>query len=176
MNNLLGDVAPTFDEPLAMLRACHERILSQCRTLEKLQTHLPQHGCDAQAQQAAQAILRYFDVAGRHHHDDEEQDLFPVLVRTAHAEALQLVARLQAEHHNMEAAWQALRPQLQAIAAGTSTLLNPQDAQHFMRAYREHIAVENPQLLPLAEQLLTAQQLESIGQRMAQRRGVPAAT
>lgn len=170
MDLLNGTPAPSFDDPLALLRACHDRILGQCLTLERLQQHLPGHGCDADAQQAARAILRYFDIAGRHHHDDEEQDLFPAMLASGDAEAARLIGGLLAEHQQMEAAWQALRPQLAGIAAGETAALDTQAALRFMDAYRNHIAQENPHLLPLAARLLNAAQLANIGKHMAQRR------
>ena len=71
-HGLLGAVAPGFDRPLDVLEACHGRIAKQCDTLEKMLAHLPAHGADVQAQQAARAVLAYFDTAAVHHHDDEE--------------------------------------------------------------------------------------------------------
>ncbi|HEX5338277.1 MAG TPA: hemerythrin domain-containing protein, partial [Gallionella sp.] len=65
--------APSFDHPLGMLHACHGKILRQCDTLTKLAAHLSRNGCDEQARQAAQGILRYFDTAGQFHHQDEEE-------------------------------------------------------------------------------------------------------
>jgi hemerythrin-like domain-containing protein len=165
-----GASAPTFDDPLEMLRACHGRIQSQCATLNKLLAHLPQHGCDTQAQQAARAILRYFDTAGRHHHDDEEKDLFPLLLATSSDEGHALVARLLEEHKLMDAAWQQLRANLTGVADGTSTALDAAVTEHFIAVYDRHIALENSQLLPLAAKLLTAAQLESLGKSMAARR------
>ena len=165
-----GAAAPGFDDPLEMLRACHGRIQSQCSTLNKLLAHLPQHGCDTQAQQAARAILRYFDTAGRHHHDDEENDLLPLLLATSSGEAHALVARLLAEHKIMDAAWQQLRADLTRIADGTAASLDTTVTGQFIAAYDRHIAVENLQLLPLAATLLTTPQLETLGKRMAARR------
>ncbi|HEY0663063.1 MAG TPA: hemerythrin domain-containing protein, partial [Thiobacillaceae bacterium] len=77
--DLMGAAAPGFERPLELLEACHGRIARQCDTLEKLLAHLPSVGADAQAQQAARAILGYFDTAAVHHHDDEERTLFPLL-------------------------------------------------------------------------------------------------
>lgn len=171
MHSLLGGApAPTFDDPLEMLRACHGRIQAQCSTLTKLSRHLPEHGCDLQAQQAAQAILRYFDTAGRHHHDDEEQDLFPLLLTTDSAAAQPLVARLLQEHLVMDQAWQSLRTQLTAIASGHAQRLQDDTVAHFIDAYERHIALENAQLLPLATDLLNPEQQAALGQRMAARR------
>lgn len=164
--------APSFDDPLEMLRACHGRIQAQCTTLRKLQSHLQLHGCDVQAQQAAQAILRYFDTAGRYHHQDEERDLFPRLIATQHQVAASLIARLLHEHQGMESAWQNLRPLLLAITESHSTSLDANITQHFIDLYASHIETENGTLLPLAQTLLNDEQLHTIGQNMAARRGV----
>lgn len=164
--------APSFDDPLAMLRACHGRIQAQCATLRKLQAHLPAHGCDTQAQQAAQAVLRYFDTAGQHHHEDEERDLFPRLRATGNAEAAALLDRLLTEHETMTAAWQGLRPQLLALTEARAATLDAEITEDFIAAYASHIATENSTLLPLAAQLLSPADLAAIGVNMAKRRGV----
>lgn len=164
--------APGFDDPLEMLRACHGRIQSQCATLEKLRVHLPAHGCDLQARQAALAILRYFDTAGRNHHLDEEQDLFPMLVLSGDARALRLVDFLLARHVELDAAWAALRIDLTCISAGTNACLEDTKVSGFIAAYQSHIEIENAELLPLAQELLSVEQVERLGRAMSTRRGV----
>lgn len=173
MNSLLGNAsAPSFDDPLEMLRACHDRIEAQCVTLARLQKHLSAHGCDEQAMQAAQSILRYFDTAGQFHHQDEEQDLFPQIRSTQNETAASLIARLLIEHQGLDAAWHSLRPLLVAIAESHLTSLDSGIAAHFIEVYSRHIEIENGTLLPLAATLLTAAQLRQIGLSMATRRGV----
>src|SRR5512139_1479559 len=164
MQELLAQSAPTFATPLEMLRACHGRILAQCATLHKLLQHLPQHGCDAQARQAALAILRYFNSAGQHHHQDEEMDLFPLLLASPSIEAHELVLQLITQHHDMEAAWLRLHAQLQQ--------LDEQVVTHFTTLYERHIELENTRLLPLAASLLSAAAQDDLGNKMAARRGV----
>lgn len=177
MINLPGNaVAPTFATPLEMLRACHGRIMDQCGTLHKLLQHLRVHGCDVQAQQAAQAILRYFDTAGQYHHQDEELDLFPLLLASQNSEASELIGKLLGEHREMEAAWQGLRICLQGIAAGQSAALEDSMVGSFSAAYARHIELENMQLLPLSARLLSSQQLHDLGRKMAARRGVALAS
>ena len=182
MIDLPGNIsAPSFDSPLEMLRACHGRIMDQCSTLQKLLQHLPVHGCDVQARQAAQAILRYFDTAGQFFHQDEEVDLFPLLLATSSTEAHELVIRLLGEHQEMNAAWLRLRSSLQNIAEGRisenqSALLEESVVKTFSTAYAHHITLENAQLLPLAAQLLSKQQLHDLGREMAARRGVSLAS
>ncbi len=173
MNSFPGITdAPGFDEPLEMLLACHGRIWSQCATLEKLNKHLPEHGCDQQAQQAAGAILRYFDTAGRNHHKDEECDLFPVLHGTGDVAAQRLVTHLLERHVVLDAAWDELRGELQEILSSQSARLTPHVVQNLIRAYRTHIEMENAQLLPMAKRLMTPAQLATLGRSMSQRRGV----
>lgn len=164
--------APGFDDPLEMLQACHGRITAQCDTLQRLVVHLQTQGNDEQAAQAARAILRYFDTAGQFHHQDEEQDLFPVLLASGDQEAAAYVAQLLEEHKVMDAAWQALRPLLQAIAEDSANTLDADVAAHFIACYARHIEFENGRLLPLAAKLLNAEQLQRLGRCMAERRGV----
>jgi len=154
------------------LHACHDRIMDQCATLQKLLQHLPKNGCDIQAQQAAQAVLRYFDTAGQFHHQDEEVDLFPLLRATNNADADALIKRLLDEHQAMDALWLRLRTQLQGIAEGQSATLEKSLVADFSLAYGRHVMLENTQLLPLSAQLLNEQQLHEIGKKMADRRGV----
>ena len=60
MNNFLPDTAPGFDQPIAVLKHCHGRIRKQLATLERLLSHLPEHGADEAARQAAGAVLQVF--------------------------------------------------------------------------------------------------------------------
>jgi hemerythrin-like domain-containing protein len=173
MNSLLNNSsAPTFDHPLEMLRACHGRIEAQCITLNRLVRHVKKHGGDEQAVQAARAILRYFDTAGQHHHQDEEQDLFPQLLATHDTSASALVTRLAHEHIALDAAWQNLRPLLLNLVEAQAQALDAAIVHQFIEVYAKHIAHENKTLLPLAATLLNETQLRSMGQSMAARRGV----
>jgi hemerythrin-like domain-containing protein len=162
----------TFDQPLEMLHACHGKILQQCDTLEKLAAHLPHHGCDDQAQQAARRILRYFETAGQFHHLDEENDLFPALRLSAGKESQhdELLGKLLTEHAGMLAAWYAVREVLHALDNGINAPLPNELVENFTRRYRAHIDLEERELLPWAAQLLTPVQQQHIGNQMAARR------
>lgn len=173
MINFPGNaVAPTFATPLDMLRACHGRILDQCSTLHKLMLHLAEHGCGMQAQHAARLIMRYFDTAGQFHHQDEETDLFPLLLATMNAEAEMIIKRLLSEHREMDAAWQGLRICLQGVTEGHTSVLDANMVGNFSAAYERHIEFENAQLLPLSARLLSSAQLDDLGSKIAARRGV----
>lgn len=182
MNHALpGHSAPAvgFEVPLEMLAACHGRVQQQCETLLRLLAHLQTHGSDRPAQEAARAVMRYFDTAARHHHEDEEQDLFPALLEAmAGSDAAcirQLTTSLCSEHRQLELRWAALRQSLLQIAEGSATTLNEADAPGFVRFYEQHIAREDAELLPMAARLLSDGELDRIGLAMRARRGLGAA-
>lgn len=165
-----------FDHPMEMLASCHERIEAQCETLRRLAAHLPVHGCDAQAQQAASNVMRYFDSAGRHHREDEEQDLFPGMVAAAEGENAQRIAlmigHLEREHREIERLWLCLREALESIAHGENAPLDVGEVGRFCAMYHAHMAMEEANLFPLAELVLGAGALAHLGKSMAKRRSV----
>jgi len=174
MTDSLLPKAPSMDEPLEMLEACHDRIEAQLKTLERLLAYLPEHGADQHARKAAQAILQYFNTAGPNHHEDEERDLFPkLLVRAAsdEAEAVRsLVSELLADHAQMASALDVVRRQLQPVAEGTVSTLEAAPVQLCASLYRQHIEKENSRLLPLARRLLGAEDIDTLSRAMTARR------
>ena len=163
---------PGFDSALNLLHACHDRIMDQCTTLQKLMQHLPMNGNDDQAKQAAQSILRYFDTAGQLHHQDEEIDLFPLLLASKHEDAEGMIKRLLDEHQQIDALWLRLRPVLEAIAEGKTDTIERMLVADFSFAYGKHVMFENTQMLPLSALVLSEQQQLDIGKKMAARRGI----
>ena len=174
-----GHSAPSvgFEVPLEMLAACHLRVQDQCATLLRLVPHLAVQGSDRPAQEAATAVMRYFDTAARHHHEDEERDLFPVLIESmAGSDAIclrEMTAALTAEHRELEGRWKALRAVLAQVATGQGAPLALEDVDSFTRLYERHIAREEAELLPMAQRLLSDAELDRIGLAMRMRRAVP---
>jgi pyridoxamine 5'-phosphate oxidase len=176
MTQLHPDPAPDFDQPVAVLKHCHGRIRKQLSTLENLLTHLPQHGADEQARQAAQAVLKYFDKAAHLHHDDEEQDLIPMLRAVAQGEdaaTLQALApTILQDHKDMDAMWQDLHEQLTAIADGSGTQLSASTVQRFSQRYLSHMEREESTMAPMAMRLFSPEQMAQLGQAMRRRRDI----
>jgi pyridoxamine 5'-phosphate oxidase len=172
--------APGFDQPLAVLKHCHDKIRKQIATLQNLLDYLPQHGATPEAKQAASAVLQYFTKAAHLHHADEEQDLMPMLQACASGADAQLLSALVpeilAEHRQMDLAWNALQVQLEAIAAGSASTLSGADVARFSSAYLAHMKKEESQLAPMAMRLFDAQQMAQLGAAMQQRRNAPAQT
>ncbi len=176
MSNSLIDTAPDFNQPIAVLKHCHDRIRKQLQTLQNLLGHLPQHGADTAAQKAAQAVLKYFDHAAHLHHADEEQDLMPMLQATARGADAALLAAvvpgILADHERMDGEWAILKAQLDKIANGLDTALSVQDVTRFSEAYAAHMLTEENQIAPMAKRLFTDEQMELLGQAMQRRRGI----
>ncbi len=170
-----GDAAPTFEQPFEMLQACHQRLHRTLVLLDKLRSHLPAHGADAQARQAAQDVMRYFDMAAPQHHHDEELHVFPPLAAHGSSDTLALVARLREDHLQMEARWPPARAVLAAVAEGTLRSLEAAHAaalDAFAGLYGEHIQAEEQLAYPLAVAMLDETAIAAMGQEMARRRGL----
>jgi ribosomal protein S15P/S13E len=86
------------------------RVESQLSNLERLVPHLTQHGCDISAQDAARALMRYFDKAD-----------------------------LSQEDKALESAYAEVRGRLKDIADGRSGLLTISKVAAITRFYREHM-------------------------------------
>ena len=177
MNDALFTPIPGFDQPIAVLKHCHDKIRQQIKTLERLIEHLPVHGANHEAQQAAQAVQHYFNKAAHYHHADEEQDLIPMLQAKAQgddaAALADLVPKILKEHKKMEAAWHVLDLQLIDIAAGKSTQLSNSYVTEFGELYAAHMTKEETVIAPMALRLFSPEQMKQLGQAMQQRREAP---
>jgi hemerythrin-like domain-containing protein len=172
---LHGAPAPTFEQPFEMMQACHERLERMLVLLDKLQAHLPAHGADLQAQQAARDVMRYFDQAAPQHHRDEELHVFPPLLAQGEPRTVAVVQRLQEEHRRMEAQWIAARAILARIADGTLHQLAAGERQalaDFAGLYAAHIEAEEDTAYARARGLFDAEGLAAMGREMMERRGV----
>ena len=172
----LFDTIPGFDQPIAVLKHCHDKIRKQITTMQNLLSHLAQYGANFDAQQGAKAVLQYFNKAAHLHHEDEEQDLMPMLQASASgadAELLQaLVPEILADHRRMDLAWASIKGQLDAIASGSAAQLSAPEVARFAEAYQAHMAKEEGQLAPMAKRLFSAEQMAQLGAAMQRRRGI----
>lgn len=156
-----------FDQPFEMLLACHDRVQRSLALLLRLQAHLAEHGADGPARDAARDVLRYFDLAGPKHHEDEETHVLPRLSAAGQAD---LADRLAAEHAEMARQWAALRLSLQAVTVGSLGTLDEAACRDYERLYTAHMAVEEAQAFPVAAQGVAVPALVAMGAEMAARR------
>ena len=164
-----------FDQPFELRAACRQRVERMLGLPRRLQPHLQALGADRAAAEAARDVLRYFDLAAPHHHEDEERHVLPVLLASADAALQALAVRLRADHRTMTGAWAGLRPGLAQLAAGHW----PADAAvaqfsrwaAFDALYRDHLAAEDGTAYPEVSKRLAPPMLAAMGDEMARRRG-----
>lgn len=162
--------AAGLDQPFEMLLACHDRVRRSLDLLQRLADHVARHGPDAQAQDAARDVLRYFDLAAPLHHQDEERHVLPRL-RASGAEGRAMAARIEADHRRIEALWAALRPALAGWAAGDAGAAMPPGAiEAFVAIHDTHIPLEDGQAFPAARALVDDDALAAMSRDMTARR------
>ena len=173
-----------FEQPFEMLSDCHERVERTLALFERLVAHVRAQGHDAASRSAAADVLRYFDLAAPHHHQDEERHVLPRLRASGVADALALATSIEAEHRRMEALWARLREPLlvwreapDGDGPGRDFPLEA-ERQAWAALYAGHIAAEEGCAYPQARASIDAQPgaaetLADIGAEMAARRRTP---
>jgi len=163
---------PTTKDGFEVLDACHREILLTLNKLDSLVLRLGS-GPDAQARAMASEIVRFFSNTARQHHEDEERHVFPNLLTSGDPEIVQAVQRLQQDHHWLDADWQELWPQLDAVACGQSWYdldVLREDVEVFAALLHDHIALEESCIYPQARSRLRASERREMGREMAARR------
>lgn len=163
-----------FSDPLGVMHALHLRLQHRSALLARLAEHVRHYGSDEDARATAGHVMRCFDEDCPMHHEDEERDLFPLLrSATPPAEEARLeilIAALLAQHVDMHAAYDAVRPQLAAIADGRLGAIDPALVDRLHTLCVEHVELEELELMPFAREHLDAQAIERLGRAMAARR------
>ncbi len=167
----LPETLPGFDDPIALLRACHQKMLAQCDLLDAVVAQARSGELDDAARKATQDITRYFSSSAPLHHRDEEEDLFPRINRQS-LRIAELVHNLKREHQELDVLWETLAPELRRIPGDGFSAAFLEAAGRFCELSRQHVNRENMELLPLLASSLSQQELGYIGEAMAQRRGV----
>ncbi len=166
-----------FDEPLGLLSDCHRRIEHFLDVLVRA-TNAATPSLKPEQWKDIEAALTYFAHAAPRHTADEEQSLFPRL-RATHdpraRRALEYLGRLEHDHEMADAHLRAVdsfcRRWLDHGFLSEVDLRNLKDRLAELQSiYRDHIAIEDTQLFPVAAQLLSSDELRDIGREMAARR------
>jgi hemerythrin-like domain-containing protein len=162
----------TIGYPLEHLVACHRRIEERLEMLQRAGAHLSDAPADAF--QAIDAALRYFDSSGVMHTADEELSVFPRLRPRLAAQELAEIEQLERQHVEAD----AIYAELKAVAGRLRE--NPRDpalgdayrglAARLAALYRSHIAFEDRELIRIAQRDLTPGDLEVISREMRSRR------
>lgn len=144
------------DAPLTNFAQCHEGILRRLTALDELPALLAPA---ARARQIAEQSVEFFREAIFEHHLEEERELFPAVLASAHAgdeaERVQtMVRRLTNEHRMLEGLWKRLESDLKKVAKGQSTDLDVSELQRLVTDYSAHARYEEAEFLPQSETIL----------------------
>ncbi len=159
-------------EPLNWLFAEHYRHRQLCRLIERVGT------ATVLLRDEAEEILTFLRQDMALHIIDEEEDLFPLLRRRClpEDELGPLLGALSAEHRDDMEQTRTLSALLErALIAGQPPghdLETRRLFTDFALHERQHIALENAVILPIARLRLTPRDLHALSTRMAARRGV----
>jgi len=157
MNDANVGPSPDDSQPLESFVDSHAGIIAHLDRFGELAALLEPA---ARARQIAEDIMKFVHSAVFAHHNDEEKELFPIVLKKARpgeerARVQSLINRLVTEHREIEAMWRSLEPHLKKIAKGRPAAgLRSEDITRLVQAYREHAAVEEREFLPLSAQIL----------------------
>lgn len=168
MLNLLNTTAPTWDDPIEMLYACHDKVKKFCNQLEQLPKYLTEYGCNDMVRQAIAQIMHYFNTAAPLHHADEELDLFPELLK-CYPVSETIINELIEQHTKLHQNWDILNHQLQEILDGYRDVIDSNIIQLFTQNYDHHILQEE-QLFEWSQRYISEAILHQLGRNMAKRR------
>lgn len=142
--------------PLNNFSHCHAVFLAQLNAMAELPELV---AAAAKAREVARSTLEMFQGSVREHHADEENELFPAVLRSAHPGAeservAALVRRLTGEHRALEALWKRLEHAVSANAGGKPVDIDAAVVSEFVTAFSLHARFEEVEFLPLADTIL----------------------
>jgi hemerythrin-like domain-containing protein len=144
-------------DPFDQLERCHRRLEEACDALGP--------ATEMEDRATLEDVAAFLARQIRRHEDDEDESLFPRLARVA--ELAPTIARLKTEHAHHGELQSRFRQALEASAWPELRKVSDE----LVRAYREHIAVEESELFPAARAALTEADLGAIRDEMNARRG-----
>jgi hemerythrin-like domain-containing protein len=148
--------ATAADAPLQDFSKCHVGFVTVLETALGLPEMIV---TAARSRSCAADMLKMFRDRLLAHHDDEERDLFPAVLRVAQPgaeadRAQAMVAQLVREHREIAQLWKQLEPAVHAIANGYLPQLDSALLRDMVQRFNEHVRVEEEEFLPFAQRVL----------------------
>lgn len=166
--NLFNTQSVTFAEPIDMLYACHGKVRRFCEQIKMLPDYIADNGCTDVVLQAVRQISQYFNVAAPLHHEDEEENFFPLLLQYA-PQAQEPVNELLRQHESLHANWAAVSVEFARLENDRVYELNREVLDRFVAGYDVHLGIEEP-LFDMGKAAIPQEKLAEIGKIMAERR------
>lgn len=166
--NLFETKSVTFAEPIEMLYACHGKVRRFCNQVAMLSDYIAENGCNQIVLQTIRQISRYFNVAAPLHHEDEEENFFPLLLQYA-PQARESVGELLHQHIGLHDNWAAVSAEFAKLEVDNTYIPDAEAFKRFVAGYDVHLAIEEP-LFDMGKTFIPKEKLTEIGEIMAARR------
>lgn len=158
-----------FDDPLGVISAAHAQQRRSCRNLQALIDG------DRLEQGTIEALITALTLDLPLHYRDEDEDLFPILLKRALPEdGLEpILSQLSSGHATALREAAAVADILRSIATSPTHALSHNDVvriQDLTATEQRHLAVENGIVMVIARKRLKASDLAAMSQSMAARR------
>ena len=134
--------------------SCHRQIQIHLDELSVIAAQISNKSLDPQGIEIVKEIEQFFSGVSREHHSDEEEEIFPRLLKSENLALVATVRSLIQDHFWIEKYWTDLEPQLKAISSGEDWP-EPSEFQHsvsvFLELCNHHIEVEETLIYPEAK-------------------------
>lgn len=169
-----------FQDPIGLLTDCHRRIEGFLSVLLRVGLEARGGALTPQQRDGLETALGYFRLSAPRHTADEEESLFPRLRSLDRPEIRDVLARIETLEQDHDRA-DAGHAEIERLGRKwlDSGSLAPGDAARFSKVlgelaalYKQHIAVEESELFPVAANVLDSADREAVGNEMAERRGL----
>lgn len=164
-----------IDTSLAGFSECHHDFVAQLHSALYL-PELVEAAIKARAM--ANDLLKMFGEGVTTHHAEEEDELFPAVLRAAepgaeYEQVRAMVDQLVGEHRDMEARWAQLEPAVQAVARGETRAVDAALIQDMVQHFFAHAHFEEEHFLPLAQKILGrhGDSMAALGRALHERHG-----
>lgn len=167
---------PDFDRPIEALFICHSNILKRMDQIDALASQLQEDGAPVFEGQIPiwEEIVSFFRHSIANHTRDEDEGLFPLLA----GRGGEVVERMEFDHRWIAQSEETMINRFEALRSGDHPLSSTavrelaMMAREVTRHYREHIRLENEEVFPLADQVLSEGEKNALGALMRQHRGI----
>lgn len=160
------DPATDFSNGLQVIQDYHLDFLARGKQLIALAKQIKQHGMSEELANQCMSMYCHYSHATHLHHKDEEECLFPLLVDQSSL-VIGMIERLIMDHEEIEDSWGALSARLN----NPEQITNPDHFLHlcteFEKILKDHLTREDEDFAPQIQKILTAEQIQQAGNKMA---------